>query len=280
MVEHRFAKNMTLRMRENLQKAFKSLEPVSKMKPHRYELPITSIRRVLGDDFYKMESKDDLLNLVIFDTGSFNIEEFKINVDKSSELVSYISTWFQGFVEANNFSTKFTPEFMSNKVGKVCITSPNGMKSIDICLDDIKSLSLYGDDGTIVGMKNVKEISSISAELQKNDAAYRQMQQTGNQEAIKTLDSQRNEYLSKLSQYQVEIIEEFFKLIKNWSGVEDVKEIFDVLIFGISVADEKGETKINQTTVYDYHDGSAKVVQHLQKKFGLDFPEFEKEMSK
>lgn len=272
MIEQMFAKKTSPRMKESIKRAFSKLEPVSKMKPNNYELPITSIRRILGDDFFMMEkTSDDVIRLFIFDNGGFNIEEFRNNVDKAGELTQYITTWFQGFLEANNFVGTFTPEFMDRKIAKVCITSPAGLVCKEICLNDIKSISMFGDDGVILGMKNIKEIGQISQELQKNDQAFEQMRSTGNMKAIEALNSQRQEYLTKLSKYQCEIIEEWLRLIKEWSGVEDVKSVFDVsIMFATKFTSDDGKDAIAQTSLYTYHDGGAKTVSYFKRKFSVD----------
>ena len=168
MIEHIFAKNHSERMSENYERVFGALEPVSKMKPNRYELPLTSIRRILGDKFYEMkDTQDDLIKLAVFDNGGFNIEEFKIDVNKCAELISFISCWFQGFLEANDYNEQFTPEFMERKLAKVAITSDTGVVYREISMNDIKSLSAFNDSGVIIGMKNVREIAKCALSCEK-----------------------------------------------------------------------------------------------------------------
>lgn len=271
MIEHVFAKNSSEKMKEHMIKTFGDLEPISKMKPNRYELPLTSIRRILGDKFYEMkDTSDDLIRLVVYENGGFNIDEMKVNVDKASELVSFISLWYQGFMEANNYSTVFSPEFLDRKVAKVCVTSTKGLKTKEISMNDIKSISIYGDNGVILGMKNVKELSQISLELQKNEQAFKQMQTTGNQQGLQALNTQREEYLDKIAKLQAEIIEDFYKLIVDWSEFE-IDDIYDVsIMFGINTPSENKESTISQLYLFTYHDGSAKTVINLKRKFGLD----------
>lgn len=272
MIEQVFAKNSSEKMKEHIKKAFSKLEPVSKMRPNPYEFPITTIRRILGDDFYMMKNTgDDLLKLVIFDNGGFNLEEHKNNIDKATELISYISMWFQGFLEANSYSQTFTPDFMAKNIAKVCITSPAGLICKEISMNDIKMISQFGDNGVILGMKNVKEIMEITAELQKNEQALRQLQQAGNNEASNTLMSQRSEYLKKLSAYQTEIIENFFNLLVDWSGVKDVKEIYDIsIMFAAKFTSPDNTSTIAQTTLYTYHDGGSRTVTYFRNKFNLN----------
>jgi hypothetical protein len=272
MIEHVFAKKHSERMAQNYERVFGKLEPVSKMKPNCYELPITSIRRIMGDKFYEMKDiQDDILRLVIFENGGFNIEEFKTNIDKCSEFISYISCWYQGFLEANDYKQDFSPEFLDRKVAKVAITSPDGIKFREISMNDIKSMSSYGENGVILGMKNIREIAQLSQELQKNEQALQQMQQTGNSQAMQAMISQRNEYMNKLSVFQIEVLEAWHALLKEWSGIEDVKTIFDVtIIFGVATKSPDGKETIKQSTLYTYHDGGAKAVSIITKKFGLD----------
>jgi hypothetical protein len=272
MTEQMFAKNSSEKMKEHIKKAFSKLEPVSKMRPNPYEYPITTIRRILGDNFYEMkDTSDDLLKLIIFENGGFNIEEHKNNIEKASELISFISMWFQGFLEANSYSQTFTPDFMAKPIAKVCITSPEGLICKEISMNDIKSISLFGDNGVVLGMKNVKEIMEVTTELQKNEQAIHQIQQTGNTEATNTLISQKNEYLKKLSTYQVEIIENFFNLIQEWSGVKDIKSVYDIsIMFAAKFTSPDNTSTIAQTTLYTYHDGGCKTVNYLRNKFNLN----------
>ena len=87
MFEHTFYKNSTPVVKESIAKVFGELEPVSKMKPNRFELPITSVRRILGDNFWKMESSDDILNLIVFEDGSFNVSALEVNLHMLNEFI-------------------------------------------------------------------------------------------------------------------------------------------------------------------------------------------------
>lgn len=276
MIEHVFAKKHSERMGENYERVFGALEPVSKMKPNRYELPLTSVRRILGDKFYEMKDvQDDLIKLAIFDNGGFNIEEFKIDVNKCAELISFISCWFQGFLEANDYNEQFTPEFMDRKLAKVAVTSDTGVVYREISMNDIKSLSAFNDAGMIIGMKNIREIAQLTQELQKNDEALKSMEQAGNNQGIQALMTQRNEYINKLGSYQIDVIQIWQNLVKEWSGLEDIKNVFDVsVIFGVTVKspDNSGRT-ISQMSLFAYHDAASKTVNILKRKFSLDIVE-------
>ena len=120
-------------------------------------------------------------------------------------------------------------------------------------MNDIKSMSAFSENGSILGMKNIREIAQLSQELQKNDQALNQMQATGNSQAMQAMISQRNEYMNKLSAFQIGVIEAWHELLKEWSGIEDIKTIFDVaIIFGVATKspDGNGYTEVKSMANY------------------------------
>ena len=81
MIKHAFYKKASPVVKEATGIYFKGLEPSSKMVIDRFEAPIQTIRRIVGDNFYDLtNSKEDLINLTITDTASFNIESIKNDV--------------------------------------------------------------------------------------------------------------------------------------------------------------------------------------------------------
>src|SRR5574344_1710539 len=81
MINHAFYKKASPVVKEAAEIYFKRLEPSSKMVIDRFEAPIQTIRRIVGDNFYDLtNSKEDLINLAITDSASFNIESIKNDI--------------------------------------------------------------------------------------------------------------------------------------------------------------------------------------------------------
>ena len=91
IIQHSFFKNASEVAAESIERVFGKLEPVSKMEPNRFELPITSIRRILGDKFYNLKnSETDTVRVIICDNGGFKDKDLKLNFDKGNELLQFV----------------------------------------------------------------------------------------------------------------------------------------------------------------------------------------------
>ena len=68
MIQHAFYKKASPVVKEATKKYFEGLEPVKTIGINRFEAPIQSIRRIMGENFYNLEnSKDDLSIMKIRD---------------------------------------------------------------------------------------------------------------------------------------------------------------------------------------------------------------------
>lgn len=273
MFEHSFTKERSDVVNESLEKVFGKLEPVSKMAPNRFELPITSIRRILGDKFYDMRNGNtDIIRLIVCDNGGFNIKDLKANFKKGNELIQFISMCYQGYIDLNNGTTNFSKDFMQKPNAKLCITSLAGLANYDVSIEDfLAPCSTYDDNHNIMGMKNMLEISQVSAEINKIDEALNQMQSVGNNRAIETLNENRKELTDKMVNLQNEIIDSFFEVLMKFNNTDNVRDIYDVtVIFGNQYVDPEGkQPSIVGNTVICYHDVASKNVTVLKQKFSL-----------
>ena len=114
MIKHAFYKKASPVIKESTEIYFKGLEPSSKMVIDRFEAPIQTIRRIVGDDFYDLtNSKEDLINLVITDSASFNIESIKNDIASNNfNLMNDISLFV-----VSNFD-RFARMYVNNIIGK------------------------------------------------------------------------------------------------------------------------------------------------------------------
>lgn len=273
MFEHSFFKKSSDIVNESVEKVFGKLEPVSKMTPNRFELPITSIRRILGDRFYDLRNSDtDVVRVIISDNGGFNIKDLKMNYEKGNELLQFISMCYQGFIELNGNNVNFSKDFMEKPVAKLCVTSLAGLANYDVSIEDfLSAVSTYDDNHIITGMKNMIEIGQVSEEIRKTDEAIHQMQNVGNDRAIQTLQQNRNDFTEKLVKLQGEIIDSFFEILKKFNNTDNVQDIYDItVIFANKYEDPEGkEPPIVGNTVLCYHDVASRNVTTLKRKFSL-----------
>lgn len=272
MIQHSFIKNASDTVKESVTKAFGKLETVSKMEPNRFEQPLTSIRRILGDRFYESNNmSSDIIRLIIYDNGGFKKPDLKLNYEKGNEMLQFISMLFQGFIELNENSTDFTKEFVTKPCAKLCITSTEGLVSHDVGMEFLYPVSSLDDNQKIVAMKNMLEIAQVSGEIQKADEAIQQMQNIGNNATIDALQKTRIEYTEKLAQYQSEIIDSFFEILEKFNNTDNVEDIFDVsFVFGKKMVDPEGKEKpLVETFCISYHDVASANVEMLKSKFNV-----------
>lgn len=273
IIQHSFFKDASEIVAESVEKVFGKLEPVSKMNPNRFELPITSIRRILGDKFYNLKNSDnDTIRVVICDNGGFNDQDLKVNFDKGNELLQFISMCFQGFIDCNDGNQEFTKEFMEQPMAKFCITSNKGLVSYDIGLNFLAPVANFDGDSVIVGMKNMVEIANITNEVNNVEMAIEQMKSMNNAKGVEALVTSREQLAEKMVQYQSEIIDSFFEILKNNNNTDNVSDIFDVsIIFANIYRDPDGvEKPLKATTIISYHDVASRNVVALGNKFHID----------
>ena len=270
IIQHSFFKNGSDVVKESVERVFGELEPVSKMEPNRFELPITSIRRILGDKFY--EAKDvDTIRVIICDNGGFKDQDLKVNFEKGNELLQYISMLFQGFIDCNGGSEVFSTDFMEKPMARFCITSTKGLAFYDVSLNFLAPVAKFDDNHVIVGMKNMIEIANITDEVNKVESAIQQMQSMNNTKGIEALAASREQLASKMVQYQSEIIDSFFNILKTYNNTDNVQDIFDVsIIFSNVYRDPEGkEEPLVGTSVISYHDVASRNVVALKNKFHI-----------
>ena len=279
MIKHAFYKKASPVVKESAEIYFKGLEPSSKMVIDRFEAPIQTIRRIVGDDFYDLtNSKEDLINLVITDSASFNIESIKNDIASNNfnlmnDISLFVVSIFDRFARmyGNNIIGK---EFEEVKF-KVAITSPTkGLICKELSIKDFAPLSTFDDSGNVTGFIGSSEIIELQSELNAADQAAKKLQSTGGtatNAAVETITKKIQDLNEKLISKYMAIIETFFNLIKEWGEVEKTTNIFNVtFIFNLVIVDDssnEGEKEsIVEMDICSLHDISHKHLIALKNK--------------
>ena len=280
MIKHAFYKKASPVIKESTEIYFKGLEPSSKMVIDRFEAPIQTIRRIVGDDFYDLtNSKEDLINLVITDSASFNIESIKNDIASNNfnlmnDISLFVVSIFDRFARmyGNNIIGK---EFEEVKF-KVAITSPTkGLICKELSIKDFAPLSTFDDSGNVTGFIGSNEIIELQSELTAADQAAKKLQNTGGtatNAAVETIAKKIQDLNEKLISKYMAIVETFFNLVKEWGKVEKTSDIFDVtFIFNLVIVDDSSNTgdreSIVEMDICSLHDIAHKHLIALKTKF-------------
>ena len=278
MIKHAFYKKASPVVKESAEIYFKGLEPSSKMVIDRFEAPIQTIRRIVGDDFYDLtNSKEDLINLVITDSASFNIESIKNDIASNNfnlmnDISLFVVSIFDRFARmyGNNIIGK---EFEEVKF-KVAITSPTkGLICKELSIKDFAPLSTFDDSGNVTGFIGSNEIIELQSELTAADQAAKKLQNTGGtatNAAVETIAKKIQDLNEKLISKYMAIVETFFNLVKEWGKVEKTSDIFDVT-FILVIVDDSSNTgdreSIVEMDICSLHDIAHKHLIALKTKF-------------
>ena len=280
MIKHAFYKKASPVVKESAEIYFKGLEPSSKMVIDRFEAPIQTIRRIVGDNFYDLtNSKEDLINLVITDSASFNIESIKNDIASNNfnlmnDISLFVVSIFDRFARmyGNNIIGK---EFEEVKC-KVAITSPTkGLICKELSIKDFAPLSTFDDSGNVTGFIGSNEIIELQSELTAADQAAKKLQNTGGtatNAAVETIAKKIQDLNEKLISKYMAIVETFFNLVKEWGKVEKTSDIFDVtFIFNLVIVDDSSNTgdreSIVEMDICSLHDIAHKHLIALKTKF-------------
>ena len=280
MIKHAFYKKASPVVKESAEIYFKGLEPSSKMVIDRFEAPIQTIRRIVGDNFYDLtNSKEDLINLVITDSASFNIESIKNDIASNNfnlmnDISLFVVSIFDRFARmyGNNIIGK---EFEEVKF-KVAITSPTkGLICKELSIKDFAPLSTFDDSGNVTGFIGSNEIIELQSELTAADQAAKKLQNTvgtATNAAVETIAKKIQDLNEKLISKYMAIVETFFNLVKEWGKVEKTSDIFDVtFIFNLVIVDDSSNTgdreSIVEMDICSLHDIAHKHLIALKTKF-------------
>lgn len=272
MVKHSFFKNIKPVLAEAQERAFAGLEPVSRLRPTRFELPITSIRRVMGDNFYKLEdTKDDVIHLLINDTGSFNLESISTNFEQAREMIQSLISVFNTFIELNGKNMTMSKDFCAQKLVKLTVTSEKkGPYSTLVSMNDLNFMAEFDAEQNVCGVKNLAGISELSQKVYENDEQYKKMQVAGNMKAMAEFDAERAELLKQMNNLQLELISGFYNFVKEYGRVDDVTDVYDVqFLFSKEYNSEDNKT-LHDSLIISIHDAASLNVKAIRQKFNLD----------
>ena len=280
MINHAFYKKASPVVKEATKIYFEGLEPSPKMVINRFEAPIQTIRRIVGDNFYDLtNSKEDLINLAITDSASFNIESIKNDIASNNfNLMNDISLFVVSIYD------RFARMYGNNIIGKefeevkfkVAITSPTkGLICKELSIKDFAPLSTFDDSGNVTGFIGSSEIIELQSELNAADQAAKKLQSTGGtatNAAVETITKKIQDLNEKLISKYMAIVETFFNLIKEWGEVEKTTDIFNAtFIFNLVIVDDSSDTgdreSIVEMDICSLHDIAHKNLIALKTKF-------------
>lgn len=279
IIDHAFYKKASPVIKGAVASYFESIGLPSKVNMDRYESPIQSIRRVVGDNFYDLEGKkEDIINMVISDEASFNIESIKADIDLGNfkvmnDVSSFVVSNFSQFSKMYG-STIIGKEFEDVKF-KVAITSSKGVVCKELTIKDFAPLSSFDADGNVVGFVSMSELSELNAELNDANNAAQKLRSTGgtvSNAAAETLTKKIEDLNDKLIKKYLNIVETFYNLLKTWGEVENVSDIWNVtFIYNIIVVDNESVDAANHSIVemdiLSLHDVAHRHLKTLKAKF-------------
>lgn len=217
-----------------------------------------SIKRVLGDDFYKLD-KVAIIEGIIQNETIFDMKFLKTNTKLLSYMAQSISFIFQGFL--GSIGNTVTAEGIAANEARLCVASTsNNYTEVKVTLNDFGPIAEY-INGVPLTLKNYKAIEKISHDIQSNEAALRNA--PDNESAIK-LQKSLNENYQALTDYYVDIISGFFDIVKSHCRIDNLEDIVDIsVVFNKTVTGEDGE-QINDTSFVQIHSAYNVLYRELQ----------------
>lgn len=273
MIKHSFVKEMTPVAKGAMDKVFGELEPVSKMEVSRYELPIQSIRRSMGDKFWDLSnSQDDILDVVIDDEGVFSPEVIALNPKCGNNIVTFIMTLVNTFIAMNHNKIEFSDEELNNKCVRFSVTrEKDGLSQMMVSLNDFKDIIEIDSSNRISGLIHYKELDNITAEIQKQQEIYQKIANIDNNKAME-ISTKIADLLQEMSNYNVDIAKKFFNLVLKltYGDDSDISDVFDMQILAsMEIYDDQNpEAKpIRQSILTVYHECTAHDIREVREKF-------------
>lgn len=266
MINHVFRKDDSPELKEVVARIFDNISPAKTLTPDRYENPIITLKRILGDNFHDLLT-DDILEIAIQDLGSFNIELIKNDFDQANVLVQYISFIFEGFLKMNG-AKPLTHDSITVPVKFAVTSETNGTEVLTLTLGELSPVAMFDDNNIPIGIYRYEEIVGLGNQIGEGQAALKKLGRD-NSEQVMAISRKVNESFDKLAKIYHELSTNFFKIISDKSGLK-IEDIYDVTtIFSFEV-EETPEKIHRHTTVLQYHDLRNSNLYGIKAKFGLD----------
>lgn len=273
-IEHTFVKK-DVESEEYIVKAFEDIwaVPVANRPLSKYESPIISASRVLGDKFYAMNevnSPDDILTVSTEVNGNFNTETLGFNIETSRELMNYLAAIFNQFAFlCGNFP--ISKEKAESVKAKLVVLSEKleAPVSVEISPNDLSRFWDYGPEETIVAVKYNDEIMKYVSIMQRNNQS---LQKLGNisetDEAVQKILKENQDLTNKILEIYRGMITDFFGAITRLTNVEP-KDMYNIsFLFSRELEDGQGNT-VKKSDLIMYHHYALSLVENLKGKFGL-----------
>lgn len=216
-----------------------------------------SLKRVLGDKLVSMKDVH-VIEGIIQNECIFEPKSLKENMKVLSFITQAISNIFQGFMGViGNTATK---ELVDSTAARFCVASTsNNYVETMITLNDLGEIAEYVN-GVPMVLKNYKGILKLSKDIDENRKA---LQNAPDQNAANNINAKLNQDYKDLSDYYYEIINGFFKMIKDKLGIESDKIVDITVVFEKSTNTEDGEV-INCCTFVQMHSAYNLIVRDLK----------------
>lgn len=273
-IEHTFVKK-DVESEEYIVKAFEDIwaTPVANRPLSKYESPIISASRVLGDKFYAMNevnSPDDILTVTTEVNGNFNTDTLGFNIETSREFMNYLANIFNQFAFlCGNFP--ITKEKADSVKAKLVVLSDKleAPVSAEIAASDLARFWDHDGEGNLVAVKYNDEIMKYVSIMQRNNQS---IQKLGNvsetDEAVQKILKENQEYTNKILEIYRGMITDFFGVITRLTNIEP-KDMYNIsFLFSRELEDDKGNT-IKKSDLFMYHHYALSLVENLKGKFGL-----------
>ena len=273
-VEHTFVKK-DVESEEYIVKAFEDIwaVPVANRPLDKYESPIISASRVLGDKFYAMNevnSPDDIITVSGEINGNFNTQTLGFNIDTSREFMNFLAMIFNQFAFLCG-SFPISKEKADSVKAKLVVLSENleAPVSAEVSASDFSRFWEYGPEETIVAVKYNDEIIKYVQIMQRNNQS---LQKLGNvaetNEAVQKILKENQEYTNKILEIYRGMISDFFGVITRLTNIEP-KDMYNMsFLFSRELEDGEGNT-IKKSDLIMYHHYALSLVENLKGKFGL-----------
>lgn len=206
-----------------------------------------SIKRALGEDFYKLEN-NHIVEGIIQNECIFDMKFLKTNIKVLSFISQAISNIFQGYMGV--IGNTVTQEAVNTTKATFNVASvKEGVVSIDLTLSDLGEIAEYVN-GIPMTLKNYKAISKLGIDIQNGETA---LKNAPDQESAKKIQNNLIENYKTLNDYYVDLVTGFFNILKTKLGIENIEDIVDVtVVFKTTIASETGE-QINGVSFVTLH---------------------------
>lgn len=273
ITELNYIKNPDEETKKVFAKAYKESVEESKLPLDSCENALVSQIRIMGYKFWE-SPEHDLCTISTQDEATFDREIIKQDVSLASMTSQFIAFIFQGFMEMNGNSEKFTKEFAeTNKAFMSIITNKNIITST-LGLMDLASVADITNE-IPSGIKNFEEIMKVTQDLSEVNASISKLTTVADKKTAQDFMEKKQKLVDTLKELHYSICDSFFKIVEGKikeAGFEDsIKDVYDIE-FGFKseyTADDAPNGKYTKYSVAQLHSMNYRNIVTLKAKYGL-----------